>query len=602
MAEISEPSNPPLEQSAFDPSTMRKTKPGFKRLILTISVFSSFLLGLPFLWKSVEIYRAPLPFMDIDALSSQLESTPLQFPCSFRVIYVGFDSIAPRVSAEQLKSSILDEITELSSKSSLCGSCSNNYDVSVVIESGSDCSQTRTDASSCSWRCGALSASDFAVSLENGNDSADDFLEVALGGCSRSASGGRGYSVVVMNRDENVEVTIGKYRHAWIVGRISEMEAIPKVAEIFVKLFGNGGREEGLIPGEFMPVGADGKIFLSFNLLNADPDDWIYDWDFQTVDEVLLKPLIKELAPVANVSVESQVLYHTPTSSFSYWDDDQESYIFNTKDLPFFVNSNEWHLDTSIAAGGRSKILHFVIYIPSARECPLLLQLPDGQISETNGFISPMWGGVIVWNPKGCLDRKSKQHHRQMISYPELEKIVEVFLGQFRQLFGLKSDPQHVGLSGTFNILTSEKGFTKWEIDFLSRQHSCFNLHSCASSLGSLSRLVQSLPRMIILDEIGKQVKYSLKAANLAQRNASLGVFDAAAISSRQARSLAEDAFFHPSIMSVSYFSFEHCFAVYSPFFLPVALHVILAALREWKRYKQEHKKYLAFLAKPKQS
>lgn len=87
------------------------------------------------------------------------------------------------------------------------------------------------------------------------------------------------------------------------------------------------------------------------------------------------------------------------------------------------------------------------------------------------------------------------------------------------------------------------------EMDFLSRQHSCFNLHSCASSLGSLSRLVctwflvefivgsavwklfflvplfvylffsnfdyfvvqvQSLPRMIIIDEIGKQVIYCL--------------------------------------------------------------------------------------------
>lgn len=234
--------------------------------------------GLPFLWKSVEIYRAPLPFRDIDALSSQIESTPLQFPCSFRVVFVGFDSIASRVSAEQLKSSILDEMTKLSSKSSLCGTCSNNYAVSVVIESGSDCSQTRTDGSSCSWRCGALSASDFAVSLGNGVDSADDFLEVALGGCSRSASGGRVYSVVVMNGDEDVEVTIGKYRHAWIIGRILEAEAVSKAAEIFVKLFGNGGREEGLIPGEFMPVGADGKIFLSFNLLNADPNDWIYDW------------------------------------------------------------------------------------------------------------------------------------------------------------------------------------------------------------------------------------------------------------------------------------------------------------------------------------
>jgi hypothetical protein len=35
-------------------------------------------------------------------------------------------------------------------------------------------------------------------------------------------------------------------------------------------------------------------------------------------------------------------------------------------------------------------------------------------------------------------------------------------------------------------------------------------------------------------------------------------------VSSRHSRSLAEDAFFHPSIMSISYYSFEHCFAIYS--------------------------------------
>lgn len=34
------------------------------------------------------------------------------------------------------------------------------------------------------------------------------------------------------------------------------------------------------------------------------------------------------------------------------------------------------------------------------------------------------------------------------------------------------------------------------------------------------------------------------------------------------------------------------------PFFLPVALHVVLAAIREWKRYKLESKKYNAWKAK----
>jgi hypothetical protein len=33
---------------------------------------------------------------------------------------------------------------------------------------------------------------------------------------------------------------------------------------------------------------------------------------------------------------------------------------------------------------------YVVRYIPSAKECPLLLQLPNGEISKTNGFISPV--------------------------------------------------------------------------------------------------------------------------------------------------------------------------------------------------------------------
>ncbi|GLT53475.1 hypothetical protein SLA2020_267430 [Shorea laevis] len=555
MAEITEsPPEPPGEthqtseftrkgqepESDFDPKTMRKSKPGLKRLILTLSVLFSFLLGFPFLWKSVEIYRAPLPFREIDALSAQIDSKPLLFPCHFQAIFVGFDS-KPSITPDALESSILYQIAKLTSKIPQCGTCTN-HTVSVVVDSSSGCVQSRNSGYSAMWQCGAMGA-----------------------------------------------------------GRVSEKEAVARAAEIFIKVFVNGGKEEGLIHGEFMPVGADGRIVLSFNLLNSDPQDWVYDWDFQTIDETLLAPVIKALGPVANISVESQVLYHTPKSSFSYWDDKRESYIFSTKDLPFFVNSNEWHLDTSIAAGGRSKILQFVVYIPSAKECPLLLQLPNGEISKTNGFISPMWGGVIVWNPQGCLKDSESQHPlRHTISPQDLQKIFEVITGQFRQLFGLKSDNLYYGASGTSSLLASERGFTEWELDVLSRQHTCFNLHSCTTTLGSLSKLVQSLPRMIIMDEIGKQVMYSVEAANLAQSNASLGLYDASAVSSRQARSLAEDAFFHPSIMSVSYYSFEHCFAVYSPFFLPVSMHVLLAALREWRRYKQENRKYLVWKTKLK--
>ncbi|KAK7256086.1 hypothetical protein RIF29_29520 [Crotalaria pallida] len=561
--------------SEFDPKTMRNTKPGVKRLFLTFSVLLSFIIGFPFLWKSIEIYRTPLPFTQIESFSSRIESNPLHFPCQFQAVFVGFDI---RVSHGEVGAEITRKMYEFSPNASRCGVCSN-YDVSVVVDSSFGC----------------VGKGD----LRGSDEDADELVKNCLG---NGAGGGKVYSIVVVNEEEDeVRAVVGKYRHAWIVGKVSEEEAVCRVAEIFAKVFVNGGNEGSSIREEFMPVGADGRIVLSFSLLNANPQDWIYDWNFHEIDETLLQPVIEALQPIANITVESQVLYHTPKSSFSYWDDKHGSHIFSTKDLPFFVNSNEWHLDTSVAAGGRSKVLQLVVYIPSAKECPLQLELPNGEISNTNGFISPMWGGVVVWNPPSCRkDLESNDPVSHVISPQDLQMIFEVLMGQLRQLLGLKSDNHYAGQSGTSVLLGSGRGFTEWELDVLSRKHICFNLHSCATTLGSLSRLVQSLPRMIIMDEIGKQVKFSLEAAKFAQSNASNGIYDASAVSSRHSRSLAEDAFFHPSIMSISYYSFEHCFAIYSPFFLPVSMHVVLAALREWKRYKQENRKYLAWKAKAK--
>ncbi|CAM8951695.1 unnamed protein product [Rhodiola kirilowii] len=576
-------------------SETRKTKPGLKRLFLTLTVVFSFVIGFPFLYKSIEIYRSPLPFQDIDHLSSRLESSPLQFPCHFQTVFVGFG--AKLNNASELGTAISNHVNALSSKSSGCGSCAQNSTVSVILDSGSDCVRN-VDESGCVWQCGRLGIADF---LDKVDEDVDDMLDGVLGGGSDCR---KVYTVLVVNGESNkAQAVVGKHRHAWLVGRVPLDEAVLQISEIFVKMFINGGKEDLSIHGDFMPVGSDGKMVLSFNLLNADPQDWIYEWDFKTVDQLMLTPVLDALIPIANISVESQTLYHAPKLSLSSWDDKSQGYIFTTKDLPFFVNSNEWHLDTSVAAGGRSKILQVAVYVPSAKECPLLLKLPDGQMSATNGFISPTWGGVIVWNPPNCSSSETAHSTRRTITTEDLQKLFNIFLGQLRQHFGLQSRNHYVGFFGTYSLLSSEKGFTEWELDVLARQHACFNLLSCATTLSSLSRLVcvltsvQSLPRMIIMDEIGKQVQYSLEAANLAQDNASVGTYDASAVSSREARSLAEDAFFHPSIMSVSYYSFEHCFAVYSPFFLPVAMHVILAALRELKRYKQESKKYMAWKA-----
>ena len=90
----------------------------------------------------------------------------------------------------------------------------------------------------------------------------------------------------------------------------------------------------------------------------------------------------------------------------------------------------------------------------------------------------------------------------------------------------------------------------------------------------------------------------------------------------RKARALAEEAFFQPSIMSHLYLPLEHHFAIYAvndliicvlifgcvhyfymyfwlmlvlhqPFFVPVLLHTVLAAVREGRRYIKRRKAFL---------
>lgn len=154
-----------------------------------------------------------------------------------------------------------------------CGACTENSSVSVTLDSGSNCYGNSDDVN---WSCGSLDKVDKGV-----DELFDDTLHLLLGDNSNASDDeGKVYTVVVV-RSQGVDedrVVVGKYRHAWIVGDVLEDEAVKKVAQIFVSVFQNGGKEEGSIRSEFMPVGADGKIVLSFNLLNADPHNRRYDW------------------------------------------------------------------------------------------------------------------------------------------------------------------------------------------------------------------------------------------------------------------------------------------------------------------------------------
>ncbi len=54
----------------------------------------------------------------------------------------------------------------------------------------------------------------------------------------------------------------------------------------------------------------------------------------------------------------------------------------------------------------------------------------------------------------------------------------------------------------------------------------------------------------------------------------------------KQAKRLAEEAFFNPTMVSLLYFPDEHKFAVFMPFFVPVLVPLVWALLAEVKAYR----------------
>lgn len=165
------------------------------------------------------------------------------------------------------------------------------FGVRVTLDSEDSCVIVGSEDDGQHWPCGIVKSSLRNVVDLHDDDGVDEFLWSFSEG-KNSSRGGR-YTLVVIGREVSdahvVERTVvGKYRHAWMTGIDLSVPGFEdgiasRVAEVAVTYFRNGGRvsmagraEEDQVAS--MPLSADGEAILSFSLLNANPEDWIFDW------------------------------------------------------------------------------------------------------------------------------------------------------------------------------------------------------------------------------------------------------------------------------------------------------------------------------------
>ncbi|CAJ0958217.1 unnamed protein product [Ranitomeya imitator] len=132
---------------------------------------------------------------------------------------------------------------------------------------------------------------------------------------------------------------------------------------------------------------------ITFTLLNPDPKSHDLNWNISSASEQYIQPFLDKLQPVANFSVDSQILYYAILGVNPRFVKETSSYILNAHNLPHVINPVEARLGSSAAS--LYPVLNFLLYVPEYFHSPLYIQDKDGNRVTSNAFHSPRWGGIM---------------------------------------------------------------------------------------------------------------------------------------------------------------------------------------------------------------
>lgn len=295
---------------------------------------------------------------------------------------------------------------------------------------------------------------------------------------------------------------------------------------------------------------------LSFSLFT--PEATPSAWEINEVLQKTFTPILKALSPISHFTIDTQVQPYAllPASVQPVYNEGINGWTLNEKDLGGFINTAEWPLSPSIGVG---PTINFVLYVPSSKQSPLYI---NG--SSDNSWLVPQWGGVVLHNSPDLL-------RGQVASTLSAGDIAPAALTSSSQLMSLLGVPETPARSLPMRLST------------MKRVQAARLFFSASSTMGSLARLVQTLPSISIPDSVADNVAATLHHLDLACNNFREGAFDEALQNGKTAEAHAENAFFEKSMVGQVYFPDEHKVAVYLPLLGPVAVPLLVAAVRELK-------------------
>ena len=227
-----------------------------------------------------------------------------------------------------------------------------------------------------------------------------------------------------------------------------------------------------------------------------------------------IQPVIDSLGSLHNFTVESQVQFYAPLAFDVRQTEDKFSLTY--EDLTVFVNSAEWTLCTSpgctpetppdlVSASSSSNdpVLHFVLFVPSAKHNPLHILNSDGTISKSTSFTIPQWGGISIYN----IPSSPSSSSTPQLSPAALNRAFATFSHQLLKLLGIFPLPE--GLSRAED---DEGVVSDWQRDALVRRRILETAKGSKDTLQGFMNLAKKIENMPIGKNVQKDVEGALSA------------------------------------------------------------------------------------------
>ena len=332
-------------------------------------------------------------------------------------------------------------------------------------------------------------------------------------------------------------------------------------------------------------VKPNAQVHFSFTLLTAQYESAQYinastsqshvdSWDITTIEDIITT-LIARLSAVVPISWDLQVVGFAELASKAVRVSfaDSEAYVISESDLSNFVGNTLWNVKSPLITN--MTVMEFVFYKPPTSRRPLLIGYPiDG---DAIGFIVPSWGAVVIDNQDNDDATVVMQHWIMQIR--RMFKLSD-------QLHTLTDDNTHHNRGNTNSddayilIATEENILSDWEMSLLNARYVIANVRHSIETLSALYGLVDEVTQMPVTKDIASVATSAIDDVQTAITHCRYGQWTLAAQPARSARTAVDFAFYHPDMLPALYFSDEHTYAVYAPFFLPILLPVAYAAIR----------------------